>query len=218
MSEEQQEEVKTYTQAEVDELVSGLKSNNEKLLSEKKATQAREAEAAEAARLAQEEAARKSGDVEAIEKTLSDRHKSELEKLTTELNKRDSIILGERNAAAINEMASIFTDSSREIGKSLLQGMVTTEYNEDGKPFTKYTDNSGNVTTDLATFKQVISANDGLKPLLKGVQMTGGGATGSGSNNAEAANSLELKIEKAKEAALKTGSMVEYLELSQQRK
>ena len=65
MSEEQQEqqEVKSYTQAEVDELVSGLKSNNEKLLSEKKATQAREAEAAEAARLAQEEAATKNGDV-----------------------------------------------------------------------------------------------------------------------------------------------------------
>lgn len=190
MSDEQQEEMKSYTQAEVDELVSGLKSNNEKLLSEKKATQAREAESAEAARLAQEEAARKSGDVEAIEKTLSDRHKSELEKLTTELNRRDSIILGERNAAAINDMASIFTDSSREIGKALLQGMVTTEYNEDGKPFTKYTDNNGNVTTDLATFKQVISANDGLKPLLKGVQMNGGGAAGSQTNGGGAAKTF----------------------------
>lgn len=58
---------KTYTQAELDEILSGIKANRDALLEEKKEQQrlAQEAEA-EKKRLA-EEAARKNGDLEAIE-------------------------------------------------------------------------------------------------------------------------------------------------------
>lgn len=210
---EQVEEIKA---AAIEEATAGLKANNQKLLSEKKARQEREAQALEEAQQAREEAARKSGSIQEIEKTLQEKMQRAREEWESKLKKRDEIILGERSQSAINDLSALFKEESRGIGKTILSNMVQTEYNDEGQPYTKFSYN-GQTTTDLSTFKEVLLSDDGLKPMLAGVQMSGGGAAGSGSNVAEAANQLEAKIKEAKGRAEKTGDLSEYLKLSQQR-
>ena len=67
----------TYTQEQVDamiaEQVGGLKTKVDQLLGEKKGAQEKERIAQEEARIKAEELARKSGDAEALEKSLSER-------------------------------------------------------------------------------------------------------------------------------------------------
>ena len=178
-----EETPKSYSQAEVDEMVSGLKSNNEKLLGEKKTAQAERTAQEEISRAAREEAAKKSGDVEAIEKSLNERHQLEVDSYKEKLTKRDNLILGERNVAVVNDLSSDFIDTFKGLGKTILNTMVETSYNDDGQPVTKYKDQAGNLlTTELTVFKEYLKTNDAFKSLLKGVQMDGGGATGSNGN------------------------------------
>ena len=56
--------VKTYTQEEVDNLTSGLKSKNDELLGEKKEATRLAGERAESKRLAEEESARSTGKIQ----------------------------------------------------------------------------------------------------------------------------------------------------------
>ena len=179
---EQVEEIKA---AAIEEATAGLKANNQKLLSEKKARQEREAQALEEAQQAREEAARKSGSIQEIEQTLQEKMQREREEWEGKLKKRDEIILGERSQSAINDLSALFKEESRGIGKTILSNMVQTEYNDEGQPYTRFSYN-GQTTTDLSTFKEVLLSDDGLKPMLAGVQMSGGGAAGSTGANSGA--------------------------------
>ena len=197
--------IKTYTQEELDEIVSGLKTNNDKLLSEKKAAQEVERQSQEEARLAREEAAKKSGDVEQIEKALNERHALELSELNSKLTKRDSLILDGQKSSVVNDIAGDFLDSSKGLGKTILNSMVEVTYNDDGKPQTTFKDQAGNLlTTDVNVFKDHLKNNDAFQPLLKGVQFNGGGSRSenSGSGGAGIPKTLaECNGDKAKEVA-----------------
>ena len=92
---------KTYTAAEVDELTKGMKSKLDELLKEKKsASQA--AKDAEAARLAAEqEAARKSGELDKFEASLRGEFEKEKGALTGKLTALESRVLGESKKAVL---------------------------------------------------------------------------------------------------------------------
>ena len=92
---------KTYTAAEVEELTKGMKSKLDELLKEKKsASQA--AKDAEAARLAAEqEAARKSGELDKFEASLRGEFEKEKGALTGKLTALESRVLGESKKAVL---------------------------------------------------------------------------------------------------------------------
>ena len=207
--EQQEETVKTYTQSELDDIVGGLKSNNQKLLSEKKEAQEAKTQEQETSRLAQEETARKNNDLETLESSMRAAHGLELGKLSDTIAARDKVILGERTTSAVNDLSGSFLDTSKELGKTILKSMVSTQYNDEGQPVTVYKDQAGEVlTTDISVFNEYLKTNDAFKPLLKGVQMDGGGATGSTGGNGGANTPKSLKdcyengvLNKAKERA-----------------
>ena len=184
MSEENQEveTPKSFTQADVDKIIadkndemSGLKTNHDKLLGEKKEAQRLKDEADNEARLAREETARKSGDVEAIEKSLNEKHTLAMTAVTDELKARDRIILDGRKESIINDLAGKFIDSSKSIGKTILSNMVDVSYNEAGQPVTIYKGDNGFTTSELKSFEEYLDSNSAFQPLLKGRQLGGGG-------------------------------------------
>jgi len=92
---------KTFTQVEVDELIAGLKTNNEKLLSEKKEAKRLAEEAAAQQLLASQEAARKSGELEAFEKTLRGEYAPQLESKDKIIAARNERILSSEKKAIV---------------------------------------------------------------------------------------------------------------------
>ena len=180
-------ELKTFTQEQVDsmiaEQVSGLKTKVDQLLGEKKGAQEKERIAQEEARIKAEELARKSGDAEALEKSLSERFSVKELEYQEKLAQRDALLLGERKNADTNELLSLFTQEGRAIGKQLLGSMLEASYNEDGKPITSLKGFDGSVvTTQLDAMKEHLKTNETFKSLLVGTQMDGGGATGNTGN------------------------------------
>lgn len=180
--EQEQVAPKSFTQADIDkinadnaEATAGLKANHDKLLGEKKEAQQLKDQADESARLAREEAAKKSGDVEAIEKSLNERHALELSAVTDKLKARDMLILDGRKESIINDLAGKFIDSSKSIGKTILGNMVEVSYNEEGQPVTIFKGDDGFTTSELKSFEEYLDSNSAFQPLLKGTQMSGGG-------------------------------------------
>lgn len=199
MSEENQEveTPKVFTQADIDkihadnaEATAGLKSNHDKLLSEKKEAQRLKEESDNEARLAREETARKSGDVEAVEKSLNEKHTLAMTAVTDKLKARDMLILDGRKESIINDLAGKFIDSSKSIGKTILGNMVDVSYNEAGQPVTIYKGDNGFTTSELKSFEEYLDSNSAFQPLLKGRQMEGGGRR-SESNSGRATDSTK---------------------------
>ena len=205
--EQENEEVKTFTQEQVNEMIeektSGLKSKVDELLGETKEAKrlAKEREAAE--QTAKDEAARKNGDLETIENSWNSKLKTREAELMAEIEQRDKLLLGSKTQASLTELSADFLDP--EIGKRLLQNSVDTRL-VDGQTRTFYKD--GDFETDnISAFKDYLGAQTSFQSLLKGVNMQGGGATeGKGSSGAGIPKTLKEcytngKIDPAKERA-----------------
>ena len=85
---------KTYTQAELDEIVSGLKANNQALLDEKKATAQKAKDAENARVLAEQTAAKSAGKMDEFEKTIRSQYEPVLAEKDARLNAMSERILG----------------------------------------------------------------------------------------------------------------------------
>lgn len=166
---------KTFTQAEVDELIAGLKTNNEKLLSEKKEAKRLAEEAAAQQLLASQEAARKSGELEAFEKTLRGEYAPQLEAKDKIIAARNERILSSEKKAIVNSLAGMMIDES---AADILGVFVRTEFDGDDV-VTKFVGADGNViTTDAAQFKKYLCEHKAFSHLIKADAATGGGASG----------------------------------------
>lgn len=163
----------------------GLKKQRDDLLSEKKAAAQRAKEAEESARIAAEEAARKSGDVSALEKSWQEKYAkgigekdSELSALRGSLNKMlvDNVAVSLANELAVQGSAAILiphikarldVDTSGGEPKTIVLGA-------DGK--------RSALTID--ELKAEFAANQAFAPVLAGSKATGGGASGTGGGGA----------------------------------
>ena len=108
----QQETKTTFTKEEVDALVSGLKANNEKLLSEKKAAAAAAKEAADAKLKAEQERAKQNGELEAFEKTLRSQYEPVLAEKDGKISKMAERILGAERKSVISQLSGMLIDES----------------------------------------------------------------------------------------------------------
>lgn len=165
----------------------GLKRQRDELLSEKKAAAQRAKEAEESARIAAEEAARKSGDVAALEKSWQEKYSkgigekdSELSALRGSLNKMlvDNVAVSLANELAVQGSAAILIPHI----KARLEVDTT-----GGEPKTIVlgTDGKRSALT-VEELKAEFAANQAFAPVLAGSKATGGGASGTGAGGGAA--------------------------------
>lgn len=168
--------VKTYTQGEFEAAVAGLKKNNEALLSEKKEAARIAKEAKDAQLIADQEAAKKSGDLESLEKSLKGIHGKELAERDARLGKLSERILGAERKSVVSAFSNLLIDES---ASEIIGMMVKTEFDGD-EVVTKFVGADGNViTTDPEQFKKYLKEHKAFSHLLKADAATGGGASGS---------------------------------------
>lgn len=171
---------KTYSEAEVAELVAGLKKNNEALLSEKKEAARIAKEAKDAQLIADQEAAKKSGDLESLEKSLKGIHSKELAERDSRLGKLSERILGAERKSVVSSLSNLLIDES---ASEIIGMMVKTEFDGD-EVVTKFVGADGNViTTDPEQFKKYLKEHKAFSHLLKADAATGGGAGGNKNSN-----------------------------------
>lgn len=170
------EPVKTYTEAEVAELVAGLKANNEALLSEKKEAARKAKEAEEARQREHQEALKNAGKMDEFEKTIRSQYEPVLQEKDARYSALASRVLGSERKAVLGSFAGDFiTPEAVEI----LAPFVRTEF-EGEEVVTKFVGSDGNViTTDPEQFKKYLREHKAFSHLIKANAASGGGASGS---------------------------------------
>lgn len=166
---------KTYTEEQVNELVGGLKAKVEELLNEKKSA-AQKAKEAEAARIAAEqEAAKKSGELDKFEQSLRGEFSKEKEALEQQLNALRGNVLGSSKKAVLGGFAGDFIAPE---SLDIVAQLVKADF--DGSEVkTQFTDFAGNViTTDPAEFKKWMAKHPAISHLMRADAVSGGGAGG----------------------------------------
>ena len=192
MSEENGNEVVTFTQEQMNEAIAsantakddeykGILSKNNELLGEKKAAKLLAQEAETARLLAVEETARKGGNLEELETTLNAKHQGVVDGLNAKLKEKDSTILGGKKDKYIAELSGEFLSAGG--GKLMISSLVESNYGEDGKVVTQFKGLDGSVvTTDVNEFKKYMRDNPEITPYLKAVDSSGGGSQGNKSS------------------------------------
>ncbi|MFV9064343.1 hypothetical protein ABQ366_05270 [Serratia fonticola] len=168
--------------------VSGLKSKVQELLDEKKAADKARKDAEERARLEREEALRKSGNVEELEKSWSEeftRRESELssqleaERETYQTQIRD-LTVGRTAADLANALA--IPGSAKALLPHIERRLSVEQ--RDGKPAVVVLDTNGKLSaTTLEELKNEFFNDTAFGPLIAGSRASGGGAAGNMGGN-----------------------------------
>ena len=162
--------------------VAGLRAKVDELLTEKKEAAQKAKEAQEAARKAAEDAARKDGDVEALDKSWQEKFTAKEGELNALLEEKDKAIYNLTVRATASKIAG-------ELAMDLGDGQTTASILEqlimphlkaetrDGEPVTIVVDEAGKPTAaSLKEFQDSFSKNPAITPLIAGSKATGSGA------------------------------------------
>lgn len=177
VTENQEQQAKTYTEAEVAEMVAGLKRNNEQLLAEKKEASRAKKEAEDARILAEQERAKQSGELEQFEQSLRKQYDPLLAEKDARLTAMSERILGSERKAIMGDLLSKgrFIDPD---AADLLTQFVKTEFDGDAV-VTKFVGADGQViTTDVDKFIDYCKKHKVISHLMQADASSGGGAAG----------------------------------------
>lgn len=202
---------KTYTQAEVDAMVGGLKAKADELLAEKKAVSNKAKEEAAARLLAEQEAAKKSGSLEQLEQSLRGQFDKEKGELSSKLESLTSRVLGESKKAVLGSFTGEFLVPE---SVDIISQLVKTEF--DGTDVkTQFTDFSGKViTTDPVEFKKWMAKHPSISGLMRADAASGGGASG---NKGAGGVKTFAQMTLTERAQLANSDPAQYARLSQQK-
>lgn len=165
----EQQEVKTYTQAEVDEMIGGLKKSRDEILSEKKAEAAKRAEIEAAKKQVEENALKEKGEFE----TLYGQTNEELTNLRAQVAADKE---AQKQNTIKNYAAKLATDIAGGLGGTAVEDVTrilseSVQINDDGQPV--YT--IGGVQVDSETM--IKQFRESRPYLVAGSQASGGGAS-----------------------------------------
>ena len=165
--------------------VSGLKAKVDELLGEKKAAEKKAREAEEAARLEREELARKSGNVEELERSWSEKYNRRDAELNGMLEQERATLSGQIRDLTVGRTATDIASALAVQGsaKALLphiERRLSVEQ-RDGKPVVVVLDAQGKLSAaTLDELKAEIANDAAFAPLIAGSKASGGGAGGAG--------------------------------------
>ena len=165
--------------------VSGLKAKVDELLGEKKLAEKKAREAEEAARLEREEAARKSGNVEELEKSWSEKYTRREAELNGMLEQERGTLSTQIRDLTVGRTATDIASALAIPGsaKALLphiERRLSVEQ-RDGKPVVVVLDQQGKLSAATLDELKAEFANDtAFAPLIAGSKASGGGAAGAG--------------------------------------
>ncbi|WP_460156282.1 hypothetical protein [Pseudomonas sp. S2_H10] len=171
--------------------VSGLKSKVEELLGEKKAAEKARKDAEDQARLEREEAARKSGNVEELEKSWSEKYNRREAELNGTLEQERATLGGQIRDLTVGRTATDIASALAIPGsaKALLphiERRLSVEQ-RDGKPVVVVLDQQGKLSAATLDELKAEFANDSaFAPLIAGSKASGGGAAGAGNGGGAA--------------------------------
>lgn len=157
----------------------GLKAKNDELLAELKANKTKAREAEEAARIAAEENARKSGDTEALDRSWTEKH-------TKALGEKDATLAGLQaqvhaltvGATAARLAGELAVQGSSAVLQKLIEPSLSFEM-RDGKPVVVVLDAERRPTAlTVDEYKEQLFNDAALAPLIAASRATGGGAGG----------------------------------------
>lgn len=172
----------------------GLKAQRDALLTEKKEAQRKAKEAEESAKAAAEEAARKSGDVSALEKSWQEKlaatesnYKNINESLTKQIH---GLTVGQTATKLAAELA---ISGSADVLLPHIQSRLTVEI-KDGVPSVRVLDLQGKPTAmTVDELKQEFISNKAFAPLIAASKATGGGASTT-NNSGSGATDIQTKL------------------------
>ena len=201
MTEEATTEAPDYAAqlASMQQSIDKLSAKNQELLGEKKAAAANATAAEEAKALAIEEAARKSGDVAALDKSWQEKFDALQAETSATIKERDNQIGGLTSGAqSLQVAAELAVEGSSEVLNTLVKSRFKTEYTE-GKPVTVILDKNGDRSAmTVAELKNELANDTALAPLISGSKASGSGGAGnksSGSATSTGNNTLSGVVE-----------------------
>jgi hypothetical protein len=165
--------------------VSGLKAKVDELLGEKKLAEKKAREAEELARTEREEAARKSGNVEELEKSWSEKYTRREAELNGMLEQERGTLSTQIRDLTVGRTATDIASALAIPGsaKALLphiERRLSVEQ-RDGKPVVVVLDQQGKLSAATLDELKAEFANDtAFAPLIAGSKASGGGAAGAG--------------------------------------
>lgn len=139
----------------------------------------------QAARMASEKAAKQSGDVEALERSWSEKLAARESELASEVANLKTVIFAKTvGAEAINLAAKLAMDGCAEGLEPHIRARLITEWH-DGIPEVRVTGKDGRPSAmTLADLEKELKATPYLAPLIKGTQASGSGHKGQGAHGA----------------------------------
>jgi hypothetical protein len=171
--------------------VSGLKAKVDELLGEKKLAEKKAREAEEAARLEREEAARKSGNVEELERSWTEKFNRREAELNGMLEQERGTLSTQIRDLTVGRTATDIASALAIPGsaKALLphiERRLSVEQ-RDGKPVVVVLDQQGKLSAATLDELKAEFANDtAFAPLIAGSKASGGGAAGAGGSGGAA--------------------------------
>jgi hypothetical protein len=156
--------------------VSGLKAKVDELLAEKKAASDRARQAAEEAEAAKLEAAKKGGDVEALEKSYKAKMAEIESRYKTELEQRDgSIVELTSGQTATSLAAELAIQGSADVLLPHIKARLRTEFRE-GRPVTVVLDKEGKPSAaTVEDLKNEFISSPAFAPLIVASKASGAG-------------------------------------------
>ena len=197
--------------------VSGLKSKVQELLDEKKAEAEKRKAAEEQARLDREEALRKSGNVEELEKSWSEKYSRREAELNGLLEQERGTLSTQIRDLTVGRTATDIATTLAIPGsaKALLphiERRLSVEQ-RDGKPTVVVLDQAGKLSaTTVDELKAEFMKDPAFGPLIAGSKASGGGAGGAGSGGGAAFKRSEMTSEQKRDYQRKHGQTA-YLQL-----
>jgi hypothetical protein len=175
--------------------VSGLKAQVQTLLDEKKTEKRKREEAEETARLEREDAARKSGNVEELERSWSEKYNRREAELNGTLEQERTTLSTQIRDLTVGRTATDIASALAIPGsaKALLphiEHRLSVEQ-RDGKPVVVVLDQQGKLSAATLDELKAEFANDtAFAPLIAGSKASGGGAGGAGGGGGAAKGNI----------------------------
>lgn len=167
--------------AEMQKSFDALKAKNDELLGETKAAKAARREAEEKARLESEAAAKKSGDVESLEKSWQQKLSARESELQASIDQLTGHVQGLTVGQTASRIASeLAVPGSARVLEPHIRSRLGFDL-RDGKPTVVVLDKDGKPSA--ATVEELakeVAADAAFAPLIIASQASGGGASGSG--------------------------------------